>query len=137
MGGRPVFDGGGIKPDVAIDNLPFLKILNTLNKDLYVFNFASSYKAKHASIAKASDFKLTDADFDDFLKFLKEQGYTYKTATEILLEQLEAQAASEAYEDAMEEELNGIKAVLSESRQGELKKQKDANQKLWNEIEIL
>lgn len=125
MGGRSVYDGGGIQPDVVLDNKTFLKIMRTLRKDLYLFDYAALYKSKHSSIAKAGDFKLTDKDFDDFLAFLKEKGYTYKTNTERLLDNLEKEAKGEAYEEKVQEELADIKTILGESSQGELKKQKD------------
>ena len=125
MGGRAVYDGGGIQPDVVLDNKTFLKIMRTLRKDLYLFDYAALYKSKHTSIAKAGDFKLTDKDFEDFLAFLKEKGYTYKTNTERLLDNLEREAKGEAYEEQVQEELADIKTILEESSQGELKKQKD------------
>jgi len=124
MGGRSVYDGGGIKPDVNIKNAAFLKILNTLSKELYLFDYALLYKSEHKTIAKPSEFKLTDKDFDHFLKFLKNKGYVYMTETEQLLEKLEKQAVSEDYVEAIKFELKDIRKVLSNSRQGELRKQK-------------
>ena len=124
-GGRPVYDGGGINPDVVIDNESFLKIMSTLNQELYLFDFAASYKAKHATIAQPNAFKLTDKDFEDFLKFLKDRGYLYKTETERLVENLEEKAANEDYAAVVKDELKEIKSILSNSRQGELRKQKE------------
>jgi carboxyl-terminal processing protease len=124
MGGRTVYAGGGIKPDVFVDNTAFLKIMSTLNKDLYLFDFAAAYELKHKTIAKPSEFQLTDKDFEDFLVFLKEKGYTYKTETEMLLEQLEAKAEKEAYSEVMQSDLDDIRKVLATSGQEELKKQK-------------
>lgn len=124
MGGRSVYAGGGIKPDIFVDNTAFLKIMSTLNKDLYLFDFAAAYELKHKTIAKPSEFQLTDSDFEDFLKFLKEKGYTYKTETELLLEQLEAKAEKEAYSKIVQAELDDIRKVLSISGQEVLRKQK-------------
>jgi carboxyl-terminal processing protease len=125
IGGRAVYDGGGIKPDVSVDNLIFLNIIKELNKEMFLFEFASSYKFKHNTIAAASDFELSDKDFDDFLKFLDDKGYAYKTQTEVLLDVLEEMADKESYIDEVSDELKEIKTVLAKSRTGELKKHKD------------
>jgi len=124
MGGRSVYAGGGIKPDIFVDNTAFLKIMSTLNKDLYLFDFAAAYEQEHKTIAKPSEFQLTDKDFEAFLSFLKERGYTYKTETERLLEQLETKAEKEAYSKVVQSELDAIRKVLSTSGQEELRKQK-------------
>ncbi|MFT5647173.1 MAG: carboxyl-terminal processing protease [Aureispira sp.] len=124
MSGRSVYAGGGIKPDVFVDNTAFLKIMSTLNKDLYLFDFAAAYELKHETIVKPSKFQLTDEDFEDFLTFLKERGYTYKTETELLLEQLEVKAEKESYSKIVQSELDDIRKILSTSGQEVLRKQK-------------
>lgn len=124
MGGRSVYAGGGIKPDVFVDNAAFLKIMSTLNEDLYLFDFAADYELKHKTIAQPSEFQLTDKDFDAFLTFLKEKGYTYKTETELLLEELEVKAQKEAYSNVVQSELDDIRTILSSSGEEELRKQK-------------
>ncbi|BDS12571.1 S41 family peptidase [Aureispira anguillae] len=125
MGGRLVYDGGGINPDVVVDNLSFLKIMKSFQKNLYLFDFATAYQLKHKTIAKPSEFRLTDQDFEDFLTFLNQKGYTYQTEAEKLLVALEKSAKKETYSEALNNELEDIKEVLSSSRQGELVKQKD------------
>ncbi len=125
IGGRAVYDGGGIKPDVSVDNLVFLKILNELNQEMFLFDFAAAYKLKHKTIAPAADFQLSDKDFDDFLKFLNDEGYAYKTETEELLGALEEMADKESFIDELSNELKEIKTVLAKSRTGELEKHKN------------
>jgi carboxyl-terminal processing protease len=123
-GGRKVYGGGGIQPDIAVDNSGFLKIMNTFKQKLYLFDFAAEYQKTHPKIAKASQFQLTEEDFEAFLAFLEEKGYQYKTETEVLLDQLEATATKDAYKETIEEELGTIKKVLLRSRQAEVRQQK-------------
>lgn len=124
--GRPVFDGGGIKPDIVIDNQAFLKITMSLNGYLHLFDFASWYYSEHKTIPAGQEFKLTDIDFKDFLAFLKRRGYSYKTETEELLEKLQKTTEKEHYGKAIEAELKGVKTVLENSREGELEKHKES-----------
>lgn len=122
--GRTVYGGGGITPDVAVDNSDFLSILATFRQQLYLFDFAEDYEERHATIPPAKDFVLTDADFEDFLKFLEEKGYTYQTETESLLNKVEESAKSDQYYTAISKDLKGINAVLTQSRQAEVRQQK-------------
>jgi len=122
---RPVYDGGGINPDIALDKTAFLKIFRTLRKDLLVFDYANQYKAAHPTIAKAGDFLLTDKDFENFLNFLTERSYVYETEVERLVAELETKTEKEAYAEQVKEELTAVKKLLMNSRQGELKKEKE------------
>lgn len=121
---RPVYDGGGINPDIALDKTAFLKIFRTLRRDLLVFDYANQYKVAHPIIAKAGDFLLTDKDFDNFLAFLTERNYVYETEVERLLSKLEDKTEKEAYAEQLKDELASVKKLLMNSRQGELKKEK-------------
>lgn len=123
-GGRKVYGGGGIQPDVAVDNAGFLKIMNTFKQKLYLFDYAAAYQKKHPSITTAKQFQLTEEDFEDFLTFLDKNGYQYRTETEVLVEQLEKVAAKDNYQTAIDKELGTIKTVLSRSRQVEVRQQK-------------
>lgn len=122
--GRTVYGGGGITPDVAVDNSDFLSILATFRQQLYLFDFAEDYQERHAAIPPAKDFVLTDADFEDFLKFLEEKGYAYQTETESLLNKVEESAKSDQYYTAISKDLKGINTTLAQSRQAEVREQK-------------
>jgi carboxyl-terminal processing protease len=123
-GGRKVYGGGGIQPDIAVDNSSFLKLMNTFKQKLYLFDYAAEYQKKHSTIASPKQFELTEEDFEDFLAFLDKNNYEYKTETEVLLEKLTQDAKKDAYKTALNQELGSIKKVLADSRQAELRQQK-------------
>lgn len=125
MGGRLVYNGGGIKPDVTLDKQAFLKVMGSLQREFYLFDFAVAYHAKHATIAQPREFKLTDQDFEDFLDFLDKKNYAYQTNTEVLFERFEESAKKESYATAVNQELKEIKQALFESRKQELIKHKE------------
>lgn len=124
VGGRKVYGGGGIQPDVEVDNSGFLKTINSFKNKLYLFDYATEYQKKHPNIAKASQFQLTEEDFNDFLSFLDAKGYKYKTRKDVLLEKLENTAIKDNYQTVIDKELGGIKTVLSDARQAEVREQK-------------
>jgi len=80
-GGRTVYDGGGILPDVEVEAAKFSPITTALLKDHGIFDFATNYYYSH-ELNDWSDFVFTEADFRDFLKFLKTNNFEYETETE-------------------------------------------------------
>lgn len=124
--GRKVFDGGGVNPDVLIENESFLTILKDLRKELYLFDFASIYASKHPTIVSASSFRLTDQDFKDFLNFLEEKGYRYQTETEKILDALQKQSSKESFAQTIQPALDQIKQKLKESSKDALMVYKDS-----------
>lgn len=95
--GRKVFDGGGVFPDVTINKIKNTTITKAiLNSDL-IFDFATDYYYKNPSLS-IENFKLTDADFNDFKAYLKQNNFSFTTDTE--------KALYKAYQTAIKENLN-------------------------------
>ncbi|NDV42096.1 S41 family peptidase [Flagellimonas sediminis] len=84
--GRKVWDGGGVMPDVAIKSLKTNTLIDALQDNDVVFDFATNYFYDH-SFANVDDFVFSDADYNAFKKYVQEQNFTFQTKTEELLEQ--------------------------------------------------
>ncbi len=80
-GGRTVYDGGGIMPDIEVEAAKFSPITTALLKDNGIFDFATNYYYSH-EIKDWSDFQFSDADYQEFLQFLKKNNFEYETETE-------------------------------------------------------
>jgi carboxyl-terminal processing protease len=80
-GGRTVYDGGGILPDVELKSAVFSPITTALLKDNAIFDYATKYYYSN-QMADWKNFKFTETDFQDFLKFLKANNFEYETETE-------------------------------------------------------
>ena len=133
--GRTVLSGGGIEPDVKIKNEATSQLAVTLYVKNYLFDYATDYAGKHKSIADPTKFTLTDAEFNDFTKWLDKKDYSYKTETESELDSLKAIAVKEKYYDENKAEFDALKAKLSHDKKQDLQKNKDAvKQMLENEI---
>ncbi len=114
-GGRPVRDGGGIKPDVEVkpDTLPNIALyLERLDSTEVMFDYVVDYIARHPTIAPAKDFKLTDAEFEDFKQKVLKSGFTYDPVTEKQLKEVEKTARFEGYYDDAKPEFEALKAKL-------------------------
>jgi carboxyl-terminal processing protease len=80
-GGRVVYDGGGILPDVELETAVFSPITTALLKDDAIFNYATNYYYAN-QMTDWKKFKITDTDFKNFISFLKINNFKYETETE-------------------------------------------------------
>lgn len=109
--GRPVFDGGGVQPDVEIalsKETPITKAI--LNENL-VFNFATDYYYKN-TVDDLSSFKLSDSDFNNFKSYLKSTNFNFETKTEKALEDAILIAEEEELNGVINSEMNDLKNAL-------------------------
>jgi len=123
--GRTVYDGTGIKPDVALPRKKYADVILSLSQKQLMFDFATEYRAKHESIPPANKFKLSDADFNDFLAFLKDKEYTYNTQTEESLTKLEKTAKDDKYYAALEADFKDMETKLKQDKGEDVNKYKD------------
>jgi carboxyl-terminal processing protease len=122
--GRIVYDGGGIDPDVVVPKKEESKIAQQLLAKHLIFDFATQFSLQNKSIASPKDFKLSDADFNSFLQFIKNKDYSYSTESEKLLEELKTAAEDEKYFDAIKEKYELIKSKLAHDKQQDVLKAK-------------
>ncbi|MEY2924885.1 MAG: hypothetical protein RLZZ337_1433 [Bacteroidota bacterium] len=136
VNGRPVVDGEGIQPDVLVPEQFYSKIAQSLLQNNLIFKYANVFKSKTASIAKATDFNISDEVYADFEQFLKDKDYSYKTKTEESLIEFVAQSKEDKYYDLIKEELDKLTQELLETKSGDLKANKQEIKELL-EYEIV
>ena len=122
--GRKVYDGGGVKPDVEIEVKEYPSIIISLIRDHHIFNYANIFANKHKDIADPLTFKITDEIYADFVSYLKEQDYTYETNTEQAFELLEETAEGEEYLEAIQKDIDALKAVYFTHKENDIEKYK-------------
>jgi len=103
-GGREVYGGGGIVPDIVIEREKYKPIEYNLLRQSMFFDFAVSYVAKHPDIPE--DFEVDDQVITEFKQFLEEKNFTYKSALEqdldTLKKHIENQEKSELFAQVLE-----------------------------------
>ncbi len=124
-GGRSVFDGSGIYPDVYTERKTFSNISQALAVNYLFFDYASKYVREHPSIAPAKDFHLTDAEYNDFVSFLGGKKYDYKNQSEKRFEQLKNAVDKEKYSSLLETEFASLRKKMDEAKKEDLKHHRD------------
>ncbi|MBD3404466.1 PDZ domain-containing protein [candidate division GN15 bacterium] len=85
-GGRIVYGGGGIVPDIDVDRETWKPIEINLERKSMFFDFAIEYVAEHPDVS--TDFEVTDEVIEDFRAFLKERDFSYKSSLQVALEEM-------------------------------------------------
>ncbi|MFD2874372.1 S41 family peptidase [Mucilaginibacter ximonensis] len=133
--GRSVYDGSGIYPDIFIKRDLFANITQTLISKFYIFDYATKYRLSHPKIADPKDFALTDAEYDDFVKYLADKNYTYNTTSEKVLAALKQEATKEKQFSQIQAEYEALKNKMAANKKNDLQLHKEEiKQTLENEI---
>lgn len=118
--GRPVKDGGGIIPDIAVQS----DMLNRFASELYVqnmiFDFATEYYWSHPRPSTLDSLNITGIDLEQFRTFLEGKKFSYKTDSESILEGLTTAAREEGLYEANREMLDKLKSGLSHTLEREM-----------------
>lgn len=124
-GGRTVYDGGGIEPDIPVVVKEFSQITGDLFAQNYIFNFANEFALEHDSIEDPKSFRLTDEVYQDFKSFVVEQDFDYMTETEQLIERLNGSAEREGYLDSIQPLLKELEQAVKEEKIHDIDKHRD------------
>ncbi len=110
--GRIVFDGGGVFPDLLVDDDDLSNLAVNLVTQSKVFDYATVFNSKTEKIASPEEFTISNDVYADFIQFLKSQDFKYESKTEEELDQLLEVAKKEKYYDISKVEFDQLKAKL-------------------------
>ncbi|MEZ5070029.1 MAG: S41 family peptidase [Bacteroidales bacterium] len=111
--GRVVYDGGGIQPDFEVVPDMLAEITVQLYAQDHFFQYANLYRSKHESIGSPEDFRLSDEEYQEFIRYVEARDFDFKTASEQAFEALVATAKREKYYDLAEEEFLSLEHNLA------------------------
>ncbi len=125
LNGRIVYDGGGIDPDIVVEPDKLSAIAVSLLTKNHIFNYATQYRVKNAGIPAAKNFSLSEADYQNFITYLKDKEYDYTTETEEMLQDFKKTAEEEKYYDAVKKDFEALAANVKHDKEKDLVKFKD------------
>lgn len=111
--GREVRDGGGVMPDIEVKQEKLPNILFYLVRDNLIFDYATQYCLKHPSIPSPQEFKVTDADYNDFKAMVKKADFKYDQQSKKIMKTLKEAAKFEGYLDEASEEIKALEKKLT------------------------
>jgi carboxyl-terminal processing protease len=107
--GRKVFDGGGLDPDIKIDEDYLGAVTIALINRGLIFEYASKYCAENPVKPDFNSFALSDQTYQSFLDWIKGQKFSYNATLEKSTERLVKAAKKEKLFPEFESQLTALK----------------------------
>ena len=120
--GRTVYDGGGVAPDVEVQDREIADITRILLQKSYLFDYATRYRSEHPTIVAARMFKLPEADYQKFVVYLQGKNISYSTDAEKALTDLSKKVKEEKHYDDVKLELETIRRKVTMNKANDLQR---------------
>jgi len=118
--GRTVFDGGGVDPDISLENEFLAPITVSLIQKGLIFNYSTAYFFDHKEIANASEFSLSDDEYAEFTVWLKNRDYDYITTVENSMNKFIESAKKENYYNDVKNSIDDLESKISHNKEADL-----------------
>jgi carboxyl-terminal processing protease len=118
--GRPVFDGGGVKPDIYLEPRVLSELAKQLISEGVIFDFATSYYFNHENNMPSENFIISDEVYSGFLAFVKESGFLYRNEAEDALSELESLASNEKAYASLAGALEPLRTLVNKKNASDL-----------------
>lgn len=116
--GRIVLDGGGVSPDIKIEEPAQPDVLKELRSQNMIFKYVTEYALKHDSIASASNYKFND--YSDFKAFLSKNNFKFDLSGEKALDKMKENALETISDPQIEANIKALESSLLSAKADDL-----------------
>ena len=135
MGGRTVYEGHGIMPDVKVKRDPYATVTAYLFGKNFIFDYANKFYSEHKTIDSADRYQIDEATYQDFMKFVKDKNFSYTTESEKAIEKLKKTAKEEGYLEKIQPQIDLLEKNFAAEKENDLiSNRKDIEELLRSEI---
>lgn len=117
VGGRTVTSAGGITPDIALKSKSYSRSSYVLVYAGVLDRYAMKYVREHKNPAPAAQFRLTDAEWEDFVKYALEQDFDYRPESLVQLEKLKNEIKEDGYDQITASQMEALEKALEVSKE--------------------
>lgn len=130
--GRLVRDGGGVTPDIAIEEEKTPTMTYYLSNQYIIFDWVTEWTSKHKTISSPETFSINDEDYESFKAFVKSKDFQYDRMSEKSMVSLKEVMEFEGYMKYADTEFKALEAMLVPNLDRDLETFKDDITKLLN-----
>jgi len=130
--GRTVYDGGGVTPDVKVQETELSKITKLLLRDDVFVDFATKYYYNHPNL-DVKNFTFSDTDFNTFITYVKEHNFSTKSKTEKYLDKLMGTAKDDDLDKAIKANTLALNNTIRQAKITALSTHKEEIKKLFTD----
>ena len=127
-GGRTVYDGGGVLPDVEIAEMKNSTIGTSIANSEAVFEFANILYYKNPTAKTITS--ISEAEFNEFKAFIKKEKVEINTNVDKSLKGLLEAAKKDKIDGELSAEIKQLELAIERSKEKELDKNKDEIKRL-------
>ncbi|MBL31402.1 MAG: peptidase S41 [Flavobacteriales bacterium] len=133
--GRHVFGGGGINPDIEMEERENAKIVFSLLKDNHIFKFSDNVFETITFPNSPKEFILTDELFSQFQNYLEKDSFEFSVYSDEVVSLLEETLDEENYLSTMEDDIALLKAKILSAKKMDLARHEiDIRRRLASEL---
>ena len=118
--GRKVFDGGGLDPDLLVEDSYLGTVTIALLNSGLIFDYASKYCNENTTRPDLKSFKLSDADYNAFVEWLRQNNFSYNTPLEKTTNDMIEAAKKDSYYAALKDDLQSLKNKIAVNKSDDL-----------------
>ncbi|MBT1706049.1 S41 family peptidase [Chryseosolibacter indicus] len=118
--GRKVYDGGGLDPDILVDDEFLGTVTIALLNSGLIFDYASKYTVENPATPDFKAFHIDDVEYSKFKSWLKENNFTFTTPLEKSTDDLIESAKQDRYYSDLQKELDVVKAKIENNKVSDL-----------------
>lgn len=122
-GGRIVYGGGGITPDIVVEREDLSPMEINLDRLSMFFDFSITYTTEHPDLPE--DFHVTEEMLEEFRGFLKEEEFAFKSPLEKAFEDLEGIVDETEKSEQFSEEFTRIHELIEADKEQEFSRNID------------
>ena len=111
-------------PDILVNSDTMAYILENLIENNIIFDFATQYRKKNASVKSPEEYEVTDSEIAELKAFAGDRLYKYKTMVDEDIEDLATDLASEYSNATITANLNALKKQVEAEKQKEFERNK-------------
>ena len=130
-GGRTVLDGGGVTPDVVLENTGIPEIIKQLDKEHILFKYLNKIESNYKQDTSLDVQEYVFNDFLDFKNFVAQSDFDYASKNEELLDQIK-ENLKEDDQQVLLSEVAAFEKKIAEEADYAMEQHKD---KIINRIE--
>lgn len=124
-GGRKVYDGGGVMPDVVREAEYATRFVMTIYAEGHIEDFADDYAKRNDKRLQKLDpkrFSISDRDFEEFVEMMKGRETSYRTQSSQYADVVRRAAEQERQDSTLLAEIRRLEKTLEGDMEGHLRR---------------
>lgn len=128
QGGRKVYDGGGVMPDVPREADYASRFVMTIYAEGHIEDFADDYAKAHDARLQTLDpktFTISDEEFEQFVDMMRDRKTEYRSQSSQYADAMRRAAEQELHDSTVLAEIGRLEATLKGDMESNLRRHRD------------